>query len=65
MITRTISMEITHREAGIMLSLLADMLAKLHRVPAYSKRKRLKFRRAIMQHKMLWLRIRAHRSAGL
>ena len=61
MITRTISMEITHREAGIMLFLLAGMLGKLRCAPAYSKRERRKLQRAIGQHKMLWRRIRAHR----
>ena len=61
MITRTITMEITHREAGIMLFLLAGMLGKLRCVPAYGKRKRRKLQRAIGQYKMLWHRIRAHR----
>lgn len=61
MITRTITMEITHREAGIMLFLLAGMLGKLRCVPACGKRERRKLQRAIGQHKMLWRRIRAHR----
>ena len=61
MITRTISMEITHREAGIMLFLLAGMLGKLRCTPAYGRRERRKLQRAIGQYKMLWRRIRAHR----
>lgn len=60
MIARTTTMEITHREARIMLFLLAGMLGKLRCVPAYSKRERRKLQRAIGQHKMLWCRIRDH-----
>lgn len=60
MTPRTITMEFTHREAGIMLHLLAGALARLPRTAAAHTLPRPQ-RRKLGQYKMLWRRIRTHR----
>lgn len=60
MTPRTITMELSHREAGILLHLLAGALG---RFPHDSRHQRLPRtqRRKLGQYKMLWRRIRTHR----